>query len=308
MSLITRCPSCGTMFKVVSDQLKVSQGWVRCGKCAEVFDAQLHLQSEVALPSEQTRLVSAALDTSTVAPGDEQSTPAPPQPDLVAPLPAAVVATVTPVAIADKPLAMGPVEQESFVVIDQGTTAVLDSSDRDAFDDVPFVRDARRQAFWRRPLLRVALAIAALVLACVLGLQLAVHQHDALLAFEPRFKPWLLQICRQFDCDIGASRRIDAIVIDNSSFNKADGVGSYRLSFSLKNTGSSTVAMPALEVSLTDTQDRTVIRRVMSPAQFGSAGGLLAAGSEFSNTLTLQVQPETPNLRVAGYRLLAFYP
>ncbi|MGH8805141.1 MAG: zinc-ribbon domain-containing protein, partial [Polaromonas sp.] len=29
MSLITRCPACGTMFKVVTDQLKVSQGWVR---------------------------------------------------------------------------------------------------------------------------------------------------------------------------------------------------------------------------------------------------------------------------------------
>ena len=39
MSLITRCPACGTMFKVVPDQLKISEGWVRCGHCAEVFDA-----------------------------------------------------------------------------------------------------------------------------------------------------------------------------------------------------------------------------------------------------------------------------
>ncbi|MEO6016636.1 MAG: zinc-ribbon domain-containing protein, partial [Polaromonas sp.] len=45
MSLITRCPACGTMFKVVTDQLKVSQGWVRCGHCSEVFDATLHLQT-----------------------------------------------------------------------------------------------------------------------------------------------------------------------------------------------------------------------------------------------------------------------
>ena len=45
MSLITRCPACGTMFKVVTDQLKISQGWVRCGHCTEVFDASLHLQA-----------------------------------------------------------------------------------------------------------------------------------------------------------------------------------------------------------------------------------------------------------------------
>ena len=45
MSLITRCPACGTKFKVVTDQLKVSEGWVRCGQCAEVFVGTLHMQA-----------------------------------------------------------------------------------------------------------------------------------------------------------------------------------------------------------------------------------------------------------------------
>src|SRR3990167_9393138 len=44
MSLITRCPACTTMFKVVPDQLRVSDGWVRCGQCSEVFDANANLQ------------------------------------------------------------------------------------------------------------------------------------------------------------------------------------------------------------------------------------------------------------------------
>lgn len=39
MSLATRCTHCGTIFKVVQDQLKVSEGWVRCGRCHEVFNA-----------------------------------------------------------------------------------------------------------------------------------------------------------------------------------------------------------------------------------------------------------------------------
>ena len=33
MSLATRCTACGTVFRVVQDQLKVSEGWVRCGRC-----------------------------------------------------------------------------------------------------------------------------------------------------------------------------------------------------------------------------------------------------------------------------------
>jgi len=39
VSLATRCPACGTVFRVVRDQLKVSSGWVRCGRCSEVFNA-----------------------------------------------------------------------------------------------------------------------------------------------------------------------------------------------------------------------------------------------------------------------------
>src|SRR5215211_2184433 len=39
MSLATRCTACGTIFRVVEDQLKVSEGWVRCGRCQQVFNA-----------------------------------------------------------------------------------------------------------------------------------------------------------------------------------------------------------------------------------------------------------------------------
>ncbi len=46
MSLVTRCTACGTLFKVVADQLKISDGWVRCGQCGTVFDAQGNLVPE----------------------------------------------------------------------------------------------------------------------------------------------------------------------------------------------------------------------------------------------------------------------
>ncbi|MEZ5607834.1 MAG: DUF3426 domain-containing protein [Burkholderiaceae bacterium] len=43
MSLVTRCPACSTLFKVVPDQIRIAAGWVRCGHCGEVFDASAHL-------------------------------------------------------------------------------------------------------------------------------------------------------------------------------------------------------------------------------------------------------------------------
>src|SRR5690606_1159672 len=45
MSFTTRCPSCGTVFRVVADQLKISDGWVRCGHCSDVFDATIDLDA-----------------------------------------------------------------------------------------------------------------------------------------------------------------------------------------------------------------------------------------------------------------------
>ncbi len=39
MSLATRCSHCGTAFKVAQDHLQASEGWVRCGRCREVFNA-----------------------------------------------------------------------------------------------------------------------------------------------------------------------------------------------------------------------------------------------------------------------------
>ncbi|SSW70280.1 DUF3426 domain-containing protein [Achromobacter agilis] len=46
MALTTRCPQCGTSFKVVPDQLRVRNGLVRCGACSTVFDGRACLLPE----------------------------------------------------------------------------------------------------------------------------------------------------------------------------------------------------------------------------------------------------------------------
>lgn len=46
MSLVTRCPVCGTAFRVQRDQLAARSGSVRCGKCGTVFDGVSALVDE----------------------------------------------------------------------------------------------------------------------------------------------------------------------------------------------------------------------------------------------------------------------
>ncbi len=38
----TRCPGCGTVFRVTPAQLALREGQVRCGHCRAVFDANDH--------------------------------------------------------------------------------------------------------------------------------------------------------------------------------------------------------------------------------------------------------------------------
>lgn len=46
MNLVTRCPSCGTAFRVQRDQLAAHFGTVRCGKCGAVFNGVAALVEE----------------------------------------------------------------------------------------------------------------------------------------------------------------------------------------------------------------------------------------------------------------------
>lgn len=56
---ITHCPECTTAFKVSAEQLALASGWVRCGRCGAVFEAQKHgapaskteMSAEVASPA-----------------------------------------------------------------------------------------------------------------------------------------------------------------------------------------------------------------------------------------------------------------
>ena len=100
MSLATRCPACGTIFRVVQDQLKVSEGWVRCGQCHEVFhgiEALFDLDSDPAIAARRAARQPAAPPPTRVFAQQRASAPIPiptqtPPPPAPAPAPSTVAA------------------------------------------------------------------------------------------------------------------------------------------------------------------------------------------------------------------------
>jgi predicted Zn finger-like uncharacterized protein len=317
MSLITSCPACGTMFRVVPDQLKISDGWVRCGHCGEVFDATVHMADE--LPPVQQPLPTSA-------------------PAALAESEGLVEGEVLEPSELDKPFVFRRshfVEDEDededdfvFSVLPPPPPPSHDAESDDAesqppsswlepdsephpesepeLADVSFVRQARRQAFWSRPLVRLGLTLASLLLAAVLLLQLAWHDRDRLATLQPGLRPALQQMCQHLQCSLGPPRQIESVVIESSGFSRLRN-DVYRLSFGLRNTADSAVAAPAIELTLTDAQDQPLMRKVLSPAELGAPDNVIAGGAEWSGAVGI-VTTSSAGPRVAGYRLLAFYP
>lgn len=315
MSLITRCPACGTMFKVVADQLRVSQGWVRCGHCSDVFDAGSHLQpaspAPLPLPEVAPEPFPVKVDGSVV---DELSAPAEvPTEEEPARIEPAVVDPVTQANPAAADLGAALPDTTTHVDAERPADPEADEPAA-AFHDVSFLRQARRQVFWKKTSVRIASGVLGLVLLALLGLQWVLHHKDSLALMNPRWSPVLQAVCQPLSCVVKPLRRVESLVIDSSSFSKS-GPESFRLSFVLKNMADLPLEAPLLELTLTDTQDKAILRRVLTPAQFGySAGVLLPARAEVAGVVSLSVTNEgnrpaaVSAAAVAGYRVLVFYP
>ncbi len=172
-------------------------------------------------------------------------------------------------------------------------------------DEPGFVRAARRRAWWRRPTVRIALGLAGVLLLGVLLLQVALQERNRLASQYPAIRPLLQVLCAPLQCRIDPPRRIADVVIDSSAFNKARGEG-YVLAVTLRSRADFPVATPALELTLTDAQEQPVLRRVLMPQDL-NAPAELPAGSDWGGSWPVRIAGAAAP-RVAGYRLLAFYP
>ncbi len=252
----------------------------------------LELPAKAAVPKEDTgsgERAAQPLPAADVAP--RQATPEP-EPEALA-----LQEDRSPAAVLQAPTRNRSSARKSADVVDED-----DGSE--AGQEVSFVVAARRKAFWRKPLVRGVLGVLLVLSAVGLALQVAMQERDRLAAMDARTKPWLAALCAPLQCEISLPRQIAHVVIDSSSFNKARG-DSYQLALTLKSKASMALAMPAVELTLTDAQDQPVLRRILLPTDMG-APMELPAGGEWSTSVSVIVT--TGGARVAGYRLLAFYP
>lgn len=279
MKMSTRCPACGTAFRIYPHHLAARDGQVRCGKCATIFDARSALETE----DEPIEIPAAA------------SVP----PPVAAPshAPDRIEALAQVEAVAAQPVvAIAPPEPEISVSDDE-----LDA-------DFEFGPRARR----RSRLIAAAWGMGALVAALALAGQLVYAYRGDLALAVPEAQPWLEAGCRRLGCTIPPPRRVDLLSIEASELAaERTAPGVLTLTAALRNRAGFAQAYPHLELTLTDGADQPVARRVIDPREYvgamaprPAAPPPFAAGAEQPVRLHIDVA----GLNAKGYRIFLFYP
>ncbi len=284
---MVRCPECGTIYKLVPDQLKIAQAWLRCGQCQHAFDStglvvawpatNLNPNGVADLPAEAERLV---IDD--LLKQEDKSKPDAQSVTTVSAFEEALA------SFKPQPLSSMPTERLDLNagVGDLHQRGVAQTEQR-----VPLASSA-----WVPKL-------AVLILSLALALQWVWIERRTLVAAEPGIAQALRAVCQTWGCEISAPPVRDGMVIDHSSLTPRE-EGGFLLRWSWRNATSQALETPALELTLFNAQDKALARRVIFVSDL-QAPASLAANQTWDGQLQIMTGDDLTPL---GYRLLSFYP
>ncbi|HPT49314.1 MAG TPA: DUF3426 domain-containing protein [Accumulibacter sp.] len=334
----TACPVCQTAFHVTPTHLRVRAGRVRCGRCGAAFNALDNLLDDDAPTPDPAVAESIAFvpPVSDIPASDIPVSTAPP-PEPAADLPATSMdAAPTPPETPDADpeiAAPGGAMLARLTAPDDETADLLppqenrslqktDDADGTANGDeiVPPPRMAQPEArHWLaspvgKPVPITArqqrgtpyLVVALLLLLALVG-QSLFHFRTALAIALPGMRPVLATLSGFLGTDIPLPRHIDLVNIESSDLQSEPGGRRLLiLQSTLRNRANYPQAYPALELTLTDVDDKAIARRVLFPRDYlpSKAEAAFPANADLEFRLGL----DTTGIDSAGYRLYVFYP
>lgn len=284
--MLTRCPHCQTCFRVTAEQLKIRLGSVRCGACHAVFDGIGGLCDDA--PTVRQAAASLSPDTST-----ETGLPATPPPAT----PAEIVSEPLP-----EPLFEPPPESPPEPLSETPSEPLPETSATPGVEEGSFPEE------WTAPPppRRWPWVLGSLLLVLLGAAQLTYLFRVELAALAPELRPALLAACEMAGCTLPHPRRPELTSIESSDLIPV-GADRLRLVATLKNRAPFAQEIPHLELTLTDTRDEVIVRRVLSPVDW-LPGGQDTTAFPAHGELAVDLPLAAPAPPAAGYRLYLFYP
>jgi predicted Zn finger-like uncharacterized protein len=300
MNFITACPNCGTQFMLNDEHIKAYDGDVQCGNCEHIFntkDRLTELPEDVHSTSEYNERLEAAKTSADV-----------------------------------------PVKEVLNVVLD----AVPSLSDLDSEpvssqfastspsnnDGTPYIGDFNHQTFQEKinaPIVIEDLTALSpnlptktkqsliwpflgLILIITAGLQSLYFLRDKIASEYPQVKPLLVKACLSLHCEIRLPHNLELLTIDGSDMQENE---TYQdvVNFSsvIINNAHFPQALPNIELTITDLDDKPLVKRLVLPKEYLEPNADLAAGIAARQELPIKLKINVNKLPAAGYRVLLAY-
>jgi predicted Zn finger-like uncharacterized protein len=148
-----------------------------------------------------------------------------------------------------------------------------------------------------------------LIAVIALGLQATLAFRVELAVLWPETKPALVALCDLAGCEVGLPAKVGLVGIEASDLHPdTETKGRLTLTATLKNRAPFAQEFPHLELTLTDTADKPVARKVLAPADYLPARTPTADGMPPNADIAVAVRVDSGEMAASGYRLYLFFP
>lgn len=333
MQLITRCPQCRTAFAFDAAQIRVAQGWVRCGKCATLFESDKHLferkesihplspRYEIDLGTKGPRAESQTIESAEK--GDSKSKdPAKLEEssdeivklrsDLEA-LHDSLDETNTSAYKAYQNInntiksAKGNDASNTMQSLSDGlqdfqpfkSEQKQSNDEHESLNTTGLLKQANSSAITRVSYVIVVTFLVFLSVGQVLWIY---REIIGAISAESHF--FVKSICEIFDVELGWPKEPESLRIESSSFKVSEG-GNYRLKLRLKNHQDYAVMTPLFELTLLGSEESVLVRKIIKPEDLDLQKAL-AADKDLSIAFNLAIDPKITD-QIVGYKIDYFY-
>jgi len=154
-----------------------------------------------------------------------------------------------------------------------------------------------------------AWVIASVLLSLLFVAQATYFFRVELAARLPVMKPALVIYCKILRCTVPLPQKTDLIGIESSELVADPGhENQINLNALLRNRAPFAQAYPNLELTLNDSQDKPMARRIFKPADYLPPLESETTGILPNHELNLRLHLYIEDIRPMGYRLVLFYP
>ena len=300
MKYITSCPACETQFLLSTVHLKAYRGKVQCSHCEHIFNAKNRL-TEVS-DDIQSAEYHASLDTG------KQVTTSNFEDKPINHVLEGVLSAVPNLEDLNANNALHAEVNDPFI----GEQTHISIDDNYSYEDEkPIVIDdlSIDSKFQPRKIkLNIWLLLLSLFLISLAALQAVYFLRTNIAAEYPQFKPYLVEACTYLQCKINLPRNVDLFTIDDSDMQESEDYEKVvYFSSLLINKANYTQTYPNIELTLTDTNDQPVVRRLINPSEYLKANTNMDVGIASKEEVRVKLAIKVADLSVAGYRVLLAY-